>query len=300
MPAEGHLLPRGEEADVVDVRLVVAREEEGGLGVAEVGGDPLHRGVVQPVRVEDHPGGVAAATVAGREGGVPQHLGRHGGQCRPRRPRTDRVVGCLQTLLPRANAAAQVTRRAAELLEPRDAGRDGLRRAGPGRRRARATRRPAATRAGLSATRSVQALTSGSAPKAADGAEPEHVHPRPVGERVAEGRRRAEPVLLGVVVAGRLDVADSAAPKQGNPARTGCSVIDVRLPDRHPGPLLEPVRGAVDDERVVGERRPSPPSSSSRPRRAVADAAEADDVLDAAQQVELPAAEGRAPSPWSG
>ncbi len=72
VPAERHFGLGAEVADVVGT--VLARDDERGLGVAELRRDLLHADVAQSARVQDHAGGVAAGGVVG-EGGVAQDRG---------------------------------------------------------------------------------------------------------------------------------------------------------------------------------------------------------------------------------
>ncbi len=98
--AERHLVQRREVADVVDVRLVGARCQEGALGIAHLRGDGQHLRRIESTGIEDDAGRVAALAVAS-ERRVPQDLRCHGSQpkTRPRpsqqrgsRPRPSRTA----------------------------------------------------------------------------------------------------------------------------------------------------------------------------------------------------------------
>ena len=94
-----------------------------------------------------------------------------------------------------------------------------------------------------------------------------------------------------VVVAGRLDVPGERRPEAGEPGPDRLQRDRLGTPDRHQRRHLQAVRRAVHDEGVVGDRdravrEVDPPT----PRRD--DVAQAHDVVDAAQQLELPRPEG--------
>ena len=92
---------------------------------------------------------------------------------------------------------------------------------------------------------------SGSDPNERGVAHAQHVHPRPVLQGVAKGRRRAQAVLLRVVVAGRLDV----------PGQRGPEAREAR-PDRLEGDRLgSPDRDAR--RRSSGRRRRSSTTRAS-------------------------------------
>ena len=105
--------------------------------------------------------------------------------------------------------------------------------------------------------------------------------------------RRAQPVALAVVVAGRLDVAGERGveAREAGPDRLEPDLV--RPPDGHQRRVLQSGRGAVHDERARRQRNRRRRSRTISRVGHVLDVAEADDVLDGAEQVELPRAERR-------
>ena len=127
------------------------------------------------------------------------------------------------------------------------------------------------TRAGLSATRSDHALMSGSEPKRRRVPHAQDVHPSP--SRASElpyGRRRAEPVLLGVVVAGRLDVPGQRRPEAGEPGPDRLQGDRLRPPDRDAAAgIFRPSAAQFTTSGVVRDARPTRRRRSIRPRSTV-------------------------------
>ncbi len=136
---------------------------------------------------------------------------------------------------------------------------------------------------------------SGSAPNAARRDRSPRLHPRPLDGAVRVAVRRAQAVALAVVVAGGLDVAGQRGAEAGEPGADGLEPDRVGAPDRHQRRVLQARRRAVHDERA--RRRAGPTRRRARSRRAATllDVPQAHDVLDRAQQVELPRGEGGGP-----
>ena len=70
--AEGHL---GERAEVPDLDAVGALDQERRLREPHLGGDVEHPGIGESLRIEDHPGGIAARGIRA-ERAVADHIGR--------------------------------------------------------------------------------------------------------------------------------------------------------------------------------------------------------------------------------